>query len=84
MRAGTVQPGEEKTEDRQAFLSDAQRQDKRQWTQTGTQEVPSDHEEAFACCLVDGALAKVAHGGGGLSALVVFKSHQDMVLGALL
>ena len=30
-RAGTVQPGEEKTEDRQAFLSDAQRQDKRQW-----------------------------------------------------
>jgi len=31
----------------QALLGGAQCQDRRQWAQTGTQKVPSEHQETF-------------------------------------
>lgn len=44
-----------------------QGQDKRLWAQTGIQEVPSDHQEAFLCCVSDGELAQVAQRCCGVS-----------------
>jgi len=45
----------------------AQRQDKGQWAQTETQEVPSEHEEELLPSEGDGALAQAAQGGCGVS-----------------
>lgn len=33
---------------------------KKQWTQTGTQHVLSEHQETFLCCAADRALAQAA------------------------
>jgi len=51
----------------QTLFSGAQRQDKGQWTQIETQEVPSEHEEEFLCSEGDGALEQAAQGGCGVS-----------------
>lgn len=58
-------------------------QDRRQWAQTGTPEVLSEHQEALLCCAGDGALAQVAPRGCGVS-LDILKSCHDVVLGNLL
>ena len=49
--------------------SGAQGQDQRSWAQTGTQEVPFEHQETLFHCEGDGALAQVAQGGCGVSIL---------------
>jgi len=51
----------------QTLFSGAQRQDKGQWAQTETQEVPSEHEEELLPSEGDGALKQVAQGGCGVS-----------------
>jgi len=51
----------------QALLSGAQCQDKRQWAQPETQEVPSEHQKTVLNCEGQGALAQVAQGGCGVS-----------------
>ena len=45
----------------------SQRQDKGQWAQTETQEVPSEHEEELLPSEGDGALEQVAQRGCGFS-----------------
>jgi len=45
----------------------SQRQDKGQWAQTETQEVPSEHEEELLPSEGDGALAQAAQEGCGVS-----------------
>lgn len=44
----------------QAHFGGVQWQDKRQWAQTETQEVPSEHEEQFIYCEVDIAVEQAA------------------------
>lgn len=53
----------------QALFSGTQCQDKRQWTQSRTQEVHSDHQAVLPCCLGDGAPAQAAQKGYGVSSL---------------
>ena len=55
-------------------------EDKRQWTQTGTQEEleSSGYQEAFLDCAGYGA--QVAQRDGGISSLDIVKSHLDSVL----
>jgi len=48
------------------FVSGAQCQDKRQWAQTRTQDVLSEHQETFLCCVGDGAVAQAAQKLWGL------------------
>ena len=60
--------------DKAGLFSVSQGQDKRQWAQTGTQEVPSEHHEAFLSCMGDSVLAEVAQRGHGISSLEIFKS----------
>jgi len=43
--------------------------DKKQWAQTETQEVPSEHQETPFYYEGDQALAQVAQSGGGVSSL---------------
>jgi len=50
-----------------AHLGGAQQHDKRQWVQTGTQEIPSEHEEELLYCQDDGALEQAAERGCGVS-----------------
>lgn len=45
---------------RQAFFSVAQCQDKRQWAQTGAQEVLSELQEVLCYCVGDGAPVQAA------------------------
>lgn len=44
----------------QALVSGAWVQDKKQWAQTGTQEVLSKHQESLLYYVDDGTLAQVA------------------------
>jgi len=55
-----------KDEARLFLFSSAQFQHKRQWATTGAQEVPSEHQEIFLCCVSDGALAQMAQRGCSL------------------
>lgn len=50
-------------------VSVAQWQNKRQWAQTGTQEVLYKYQEALFYCAGDGALVRVAQRGYGASLL---------------
>lgn len=50
---------EGKVQREQTLFSGADFQDKKQWTQDGTQEIPSEYQEAL-CCAGDSALAKAA------------------------
>lgn len=52
-------------------VSGGQWPDKRQWTQSGRQEVPSDHQKVLLCIAGAGVLAQVAQRGCGLSSLEV-------------
>lgn len=65
-------------------VSGGQWPDKRQWTQSGRQEVPSDHQKVLLCIAGAGVLAQVAQRGCGLSSLEVSRSHLDMVTNTLL
>ena len=47
---------------RQALFSDDQRQDKRRWAHSETQEVPSEHQETFLHREGDQVLGQVAQG----------------------
>ena len=51
----------------QILLNGAQRQDKGQQAQTGTQEVPPEYEEKLHHCEGDWALAQAAQRGCGVS-----------------
>jgi len=51
----------------QTLSSGAQRQDKGQWAQTETEEVPAEQEEELLSSEGDGALAQAAQGGCGVS-----------------
>jgi len=51
---------------------------------TRTQEVPSEHQEALLCCADDGALARVAQRGCGVSSLEISRRHLNVGLGTLL
>ena len=51
----------------QTLFSGAQWQDKGQWAQTETWEVPSEHEEELLPSEGDGALEQAAQGGCGFS-----------------
>lgn len=53
----------------QALFIGVQWQDKRQCAQTGTQDVPSKHQEFLLYCVGDGALAQISHRGYGVSFL---------------
>lgn len=53
----------------QALFSSAQWQDQRQWTQTETQEVPSEHQETLLYCDGNWALEQVAKKDCGVSIL---------------
>ena len=67
----------------QALFSDAQWQDKRQWAQTETQKVASEHQETLFYCEGDRALAQIAKRGHGVS-MGIFKSCLGMVLHSVL
>jgi len=67
----------------QAFLSGAQCQDHRQWTQRETQEVPSEHQETVLTCESDRPLAEVAQGGCGVSTLGDIQKSSRHSLGHL-
>lgn len=63
------------------LFSNAQCQDKKQWAQSVTQKVPSNHQEVFLYCMGHQALAHVAQRG---SFLEISKRCLDMSLGILL
>ena len=99
IRARPVQPRREKAwgnlsvykylkegckEDRARLFSGAQCQDKRQWAQTGAQEVPPKHQEALLLCHLHSTVAQVDQGGGGVSSLEIFKSHLGLSKATLL
>lgn len=67
----------------QALFSAVCCQGKRQCAQTRTQEVPTEHQTAFLCCAVEGALEQFAQRGCGISSLEIFRSCVDVVLGTL-
>ena len=69
---------------RQAFVSGAQCQNKRYWAQTGTQEFPSDHQEALLYCVGDGALVQMVHRACRALSLEIFKRCFDKILVTLL
>ena len=50
----------------QSLFSAMQQQNKGQWTQTGTQDVHSGHEEEFISCESDRALEQDAQRGSGV------------------
>ena len=58
-------------------------QERRQRAQTGTQEVPSDHQKHFCAVQVTEQWHRL-HRGCGLSSLEIFQSHLDTALGTLL
>lgn len=65
----------------QALLSSAQWQDQRQWTQTETQEVPSEHLETPFHCADDQPLEQAAQRGYGFSILGHFQKLSGHVHG---
>ena len=67
----------------QALFSGAQCQDKRQQAQTGTQKVPSKHQEELTSCEGDGTPVQVALRGLAALSLKDVENHLDMVLGNL-
>lgn len=54
------------------------------WAQTGTQEFPSDHQEALLYCVGDGALVQTVHRACGALSLEIFKRCFDKILVTLL
>jgi len=68
----------------QALFSNVQGQEKMQWSQTGTQEVSFEHQEALLCHVCNGALAQAAQGGCGVSSSGISKSQLNVVLTSLL
>ena len=65
-----------------AAFSGAHCWDKRQWTQTGTQDVLTDYHKALLCCVSDRVLAQAAQRLWGL--LGDLQEPPDAVLGTLL
>jgi len=68
---------------RQALFSGAQCQEKRQWAQSGTQEIPAKHQETLPYCADERALGHATQRGCGVSSLEISKPRLDMALGTL-
>ena len=68
----------------QVFLSDVQCKDKSLCVQTGTQEVPSEHQETLQYCIGDGQLVYDAQRVCTVSSMEIFRTCVDMTLSSLL
>jgi len=94
-RAGTVQPGGgsgisltsidtwRESARKMDPVRGAQCQDRRQWAQRGTQQIPSKHQAALLCCAETEPSYRLPR-GCGVPSLETFSSHLDMGLGTLL
>ena len=65
----------------QAFPSGGQRQDQRQWAQTGPQEVPSEHQETLLSVRVPEHWHRLPREVVESPTLEILRSCQDTVLG---